>query len=375
MPTFDVIVLGCGAMGSATLWHLTKRGLRCCGIEQFGIAHDRGSSHGESRAIRKAYFEHPDYIPLLDRAYELWADLETESAVSLKHEVGMVFAGDPESDTIRGLERTYAQHQLPHDFLTAPEAAERFPQFRFRDDHVVFYDPLGGYVASEASVTACVRLAETAGATMLRHVAATTWHADTGGVTVIAGKETLRASALVITAGAWADELLRELKLSLRVLRKVLVWYTAPDIESFAHDFPVWFINQPYGAVYGFPAYNGRDMKVAVHTGGQDVAVPDKLDRTFQPDDEAAILQCLRETFPRLEPHRTRHAVCMYTTTTDENFALDLHPQHPNVAIAAGFSGHGFKFMPVIGEIMADLAQTGKTAHPIDFLRLARFAS
>lgn len=374
MPTYDVIVLGCGAMGSATLWHLSRRGVRCCGVEQFGIAHDRGSSHGDSRAIRKAYFEHPDYIPLLNRAYELWSELEVASGVTLKHEVGMVFAGVADSNAVRGLEHTYAVHALPHDRLDAAEAARRFPQFRFRDEHVVFYDPVGGYVEPELAITACIRLAEEAGATVLRHVAARSWSADGNGVTVIAGTETLHAGALVIAAGAWSSEVLRELKLPLRVLRKILVWYTSPDIASYNHGFPVWFIDQAYGAVYGFPAHNGHEMKLAVHSGGKEIADPTHLDRSLRPGDDAAIVRCLDETFPQLQMQRTRHAACMYTTTPDENFVLDVHPEHSHVAIAAGFSGHGFKFMPAIGEIMADLALAGTTNHAIDFLRLTRFA-
>lgn len=373
MPIYDVIVLGCGAMGSATLWHLTRRGMTCCGVEQYGIAHDRGSSHGDSRAIRKAYFEHPDYIPLLNRAYELWGKLESASGVQLKHDVGMVFAGARDGAAIQGLERTYAAHELPHERLTAPEAAQRFPRFRFRDEHVVFFDPDGGYVVPEATVAACIRQAEDAGATVLRHVAATSWSADAEGVTVKAGGDTLRGKSLVIAAGAWSKQILRDLNLPLRVLRKVLVWYTTPDIEQFGDGFPVWFIDGPHGAVYGFPSQNGQEIKVAVHSGGEEVPGPKGLDQVFHADDDAAILECLAETFPGIQPKRTRHAVCMYTSTPDDNFVLDVHPRHSNVAIAAGFSGHGFKFAPVIGEIMADLVQRGDTPYPIDFLRLGRF--
>src|SRR5690606_35609172 len=176
-----------------------------------------------------------------------------------------------------------------------------------------------------------------------------------------------RAHSLVITAGAWSRGVLERLNLPLRVLRKVLVWYTAPDVAALTNGFPVWFVDAPYGAVYGFPAHNGREFKVAVHSGGEEASGPDALDRTLHEDDEAAILQCLAETFPSIQPTRTRHAVCMYTVTPDENFILDLHPQHPNVAIAAGFSGHGFKFAPVIGDIMADLAQHQSTNYPIAF--------
>lgn len=373
MKHFDAIVLGCGAMGSAALWRLARRGIRCCGIEQYGVAHDLGSSHGESRAIRKAYFEHPDYIPILDRAYALWDELQAASNMLLKHDVGMVFAGAPESDAIRGLERTYAKHRLAHDRLTATEATARFPTFHFRDNHVVFHDPHGGYVEPEKAVAACLGLARQAGATILTHRRVDAWHADAQGVAVYVGAETIRAAKLVITAGAWAGRVLGSLAIPLRVVRKPLVWYTSPDIGRYAHAFPVWFMDMPYGAVYGFPAHNGREMKVAVHSGGSEVARPEELDRSYHPQDDMAILQCLRETFPTLEPVRTRHAVCMYTNTPDTHFVLDRHPQHSNVAIAAGFSGHGFKFMPAIGEIMADLAEHGDTQMPIDFLRLARF--
>lgn len=373
MPAYDVIVLGCGAMGSATLWQLARRGVRCCGIEQFEIAHDRGSSHGDSRAIRKAYFEHPDYIPLLNRAYELWPQLETASGTRLKHDTGMVFAGAPDSEAIQGLERTYAAHNLPHERLAARDAETRFPRFRFRDDHAVFFDPLGGYVVPEASVAACMRLAQEAGAVVRTHARVASWAANADGVTVSIDGEDLHAGALVVAAGAWSSQMLQTLRIPLRVLRKVLVWYSAPDIAVYRAGFPVWYIDLPCGAVYGFPAHDGLAMKVAVHSGGEEIVSPEHLDRSFRPGDDDTILQCLAETFPELTPVRTRHAVCMYTTTPDTNFVLDLHPNHPNVAIAAGFSGHGFKFMPAIGEIMADLVTEGATSQPIDFLRLDRF--
>jgi sarcosine oxidase len=369
----DVAVVGLGAMGSAALWQLSRRGVVACGIDQHSPPHAHGSSHGQVRAIRKAYFEHPDYVPLLHRAYEGWRDLEDEAGVPLLSLCGMLFAGAPGGRAMQGLERCYAAHVLPHERWSAAEAETHFPQFRLDPDHGVFWDPLGGYVRAEDTIAHCLRLARQQGATTLLNEALTSWSASSRGCEIrTGGGYVVRAQSLIITAGPWTAPLLHALDVPLTILRKVQLWYDGPGIDTFAENTPVWYLDTPYGGIYGFPALGGF-MKVAEHTGGREVDSPEGADRDLHEGDEQNVLRCLTETFPRWAPRRARHEVCLYTMTPDHHFILDRHPAHENVFIGAGFSGHGFKFAPVVGEVLADFVTIGITTHAVGFLALARF--
>jgi sarcosine oxidase len=373
MKKYHTIVIGLGGMGSAALYHLAQRGVDVCGIEQFEIAHDQGSSYGETRAIRKAYFEHPDYVPLLHRAYDLWADLQAKTTQNIITECGMIFAGPESSPAVHGLNTCYTEHDLPHDKLSASEAADRYSKFHFNKEDTVFYDPIAGYVVPEATIETHINLAGEAGATIKTGTEVKYWREIDGGVEVTTGKETMTADKLIICAGAWAGQVLAKLDLPLEIRRNVQLWYSTPDIDKYANDFPVWFMDRSYGGIYGFPSLDGKTMKAAVHTGQDLTKSPETLKRELVEDDQKLVLQCLEETFPGIQPQLDRYSVCMYTCTPDEHFIIDEHPDHENVYIAAGFSGHGFKFTPVIGEILAELAMTGHSRQPFDFLRLIRF--
>jgi sarcosine oxidase len=372
---FDAIVLGLGGMGSAALYHLAQRGVKVCGVERHGVAHDRGSSHGEARVIRRAYYEHPDYVPLLNRAYDLWHEAERASERQLLVECGVLMAGPIGGESMAGLEACYNAHDLPHERISGEEACARYPQFRLEQNTEAFFDPHGGYLHVERCVEQHIELAERHGAQAYIHEEARAWRADDSGVSVTTEHRELQADRLIICAGAWAEDALADLKLPLRILRKVQLWYSSLNIEVFERDrFPVFFVEKPYGCFYGFPAFTPEGLKIAEHTGGFPVSDPDALDRALYPEDEQGIRRFLQETIPGFQPTRTQFSVCMYTSTTDEHFILDQHPAYPNVALAAGFSGHGFKFASVVGEVLADLAQHGDTQHPIDFLRLNRFS-
>ncbi len=372
---YDVAVLGLGAMGSAALYHLARHGARVCGIEQFGAVHDRGSSHGEARVIRKAYFEHPDYVPLLERAYDLWDELEQETGAPLRVENGLLLSSPPGSEAVEGLERCYRAHTLPHERLSSAEATARYPVFRLPEDHVCFFDPQGGYLRAEACIRACLDGAQRLGAAAHFEEGPALWESAGEGYRLTTKKRTIEADRLVITAGAWASRVLAELGLPLTVLRKVQLWYDTPRRDGFAPEaFPTYFVDTDYGAFYGFPVLGSAGIKVAEHSGGAPADGPEALDRDLHSEDEGPIRRFLDETFPGLEPVRTRHSVCMYTMTPDAHFVIDEHPDRPGLYFAAGFSGHGFKFASVIGEILAHLALDGRTAHPIAFLRAARLA-
>jgi len=371
---FDAVVLGVGGMGSAALWHLARRGLSVCGIEQFDVAHDRGSSHGRTRIIRKAYFEHPDYVPLLHRAYELWEELEAETGRSLMERCGFLTLGPPDSETIRGLERCYGRHDLPHERLGAEQVGERWPRFRLPAGTVGFLDPLGGFLDVEECVRCQLTAARNAGARFLGNERLEAFGPQGDGFRVRTDRRELECDRLILTTGAWAVPHLARLGVVLEVWRKVQLWYDFEGIEDFrVPAFPTYYVERGDGHFYGFPALDEDGIKVAEHVDETPVPGVESLIRALRPGDETAIRVFLREVLGVEAPRRTRYAVCMYTMSPDGQFIVDRHPQYPGLALGAGFSGHGFKFAPVVGEILADLAVDGRTGHPVEFLGLERF--
>ena len=324
--------------------------------------------------IRKAYFEHPDYIPLLHRSYELWRELEGESGEQLFAQCGLVLYGHPDSATIRGLDACYARNDLPHERLRYEEALRRYPQYSVPRDYVAYHDPEGGFLFVEKGVQHHLAGAQRYGADMLLDSAAVSWSAEGDGVTVTTDKATLHADRLVLTLGPWSGELSAELGIPLKVLRKVQLWYTSADLEEYRLPrFLPFYIDTGQGAFYGFPDVGGSGLKIAEHSGGTVVSDPEEVSRELSDEDETGVLRFMEATFPDFRPTLRRFAVCLYTMTPDGNFVVDQHPQHGSVVIACGFSGHGFKFASVIGEVLADLAMRGETAHAVEFLRLERF--
>ena len=371
---YDAIVVGAGGMGSAALYHLARRGARVCALERFAIAHDRGSSHGDTRIIRKAYMEHPDYVPLLHRAYELWQELEQRPG-ELFARVGLLVAGDAESEAMRGQAACYREHDLPHETLDLAELAGRYPDFAAPAAWHAFYDPLGGYLRVEECVRRHVGRARDHDAVIYEDEAMQSWRGEGDGVVVETVGRRLYADRLVLTAGAWAVPELQKLGVAAHVVRKVQLWYGGLGWERYAEGtFPCFFVADGEDYFYGFPAREPWGLKLAEHNISRDIVTdPLQLERGLAPDDEPRLLDFLARFFPALQPEFRRHAACMYSLTPDKHFVLDIHPECPAVMLGAGFSGHGFKFAPVIGEILAELALEGTTQYPIDFLRLSRF--
>ncbi|GAB3455901.1 N-methyl-L-tryptophan oxidase [Streptomonospora sediminis] len=370
--SYDVAVIGLGAMGSAAAYHLAARGQRVLGLERHGPAHDRGSSHGGSRIIRQAYFEHPDYVPLLLRAYELWEALEQDTAADLMRQTGALMVGRPDSRTVSGSRESARRWGLPHEMLEAAEIRRRFPTMAPRPDEVGLYEGRGGFVRPEATVRAHLSLADQAGADLHFTEPAESWTALPGGegVRITTGQGVYTADRLVVCPGAWAPRVLADLGVEFTVERQVQYWF-APRGGTAAFSpqrHPVYVWEDPLGVqVYGFPAYEGAQggVKTAFFRRGSP-CTPEDLDREIHPQEVAAISDHLAQRLPDLPGRFLYGAACMYTTTADEHFVVANHPEHPQVTVACGFSGHGFKFTPVIGEIAADLATTGTTAHPID---------
>lgn len=371
---FDAVVVGVGGMGSAALYHLARRGLSVCGLEQYELAHDQGSSHGRTRIIRKAYFEHPDYVPLLHRAYELWNELERQSGRMLVERCGFLALGPPGSRTIRGLRSCYRQHALPHERLDAGGVAARWPRFRLPAGTVGFLDPLGGFLRAEECVRAHARAARRAGATLLTGERMETWQARRDGFVVRTHRQAITCRHLVVTTGAWSVPELARLGVAMEIWRKPQLWYDFEDIGDFrAPSFPTYYMERDDGHFYGFPAVDPAGLKVAEHEVPTPVPTPEALHRELVPADETPVRTFLEEVLGVEAPRRTRFDVCMYTVSPDRHFIVDRHPRHRGLVMGAGFSGHGFKFAPVVGEILAELVVDGRTRHPAEFLALRRF--
>lgn len=373
MNHFDAIVIGMGGVGSASLFHLARRGARVLGIDRFSAGHDRGSSHGQTRIIRQAYFEHASYVPLLQRAYQLWRELEEMVEESLYFPVGLLEVGPPQGVVVPGVLKAAREHNLEVETVDVAEIADRFPGFTVADgDHAIF-EREAGYLRVEECVLAHLKAAAKYGAQHRFHETVVSWRCLGDGVEVSTDKATYSAGRLVIAAGAWANSLLRDLGHSLHVVRKHLHWYATSDQEYQQRDgAPTFFYEAAGGYFYGFPSRDNLGLKIAEHSGGELVADPLTVDRSVDPADQQRVETFLRTYLPQVTTTQMAHAVCLYTMSADEHFLLDHHPRHSQVAFAAGLSGHGFKFTSVLGEAMAQLILERRTDLPIDFLRLDR---
>ncbi len=374
MAQYDVAVIGLGAAGSATLRELARRGVRAAGFEQFAPGHDRGSSHGETRMIRLGYFEHPSYVPLLRRTYELWRALETEAAQTLLHVTGIVEIGPPEGEIVSGTLRASREHALPHDVMSASETMRRFPAFRIPDSFAGVFQPDGGYVSVEASLAAMLQGAKAGGAGIhdgetVRSIAPTP-----SGVAIETDGGSHRADVAIVAAGAWTKTLLPDLPVGLRPTRQAMAWFAPTDAAPFdrAHC-PVFLLESPYGVHYGFPLDGRGRVKIAKHHHADETTDPHGIDRRFSDKDEALIRSAVADHLPAANGALESGKTCLYTMTRDGDFVIDRLPDSPHVIVASACSGHGFKFAPVLGEILAQLAVDGRTPHDISRFSLARF--
>jgi sarcosine oxidase len=372
----DVIVVGAGGMGTAAAAHLAARGQRVRVLEQFSLAHDRGSSHGLTRIIRLAYFEHPSYVPLLRRAFELWRELEARAGERLLHVTGGLDIGDEGSEVFEGSRRSCLDHDLPHEVLSGRALGRRFPAWRLGDAAAAVLQPDGGFLRPEACILAHAARAREAGALVHEGEALLEWEATAGGVRVRTNVGVYHASQLVLTAGAWMGGLLPSLARVMQPERQVLGWFGVTDHVAFAPDrFPVFVQDAVEGRFYGFPEFEIPGVKIGRYHHRGETTMPDTLDRGCHAEDEAALRAAVSRYLPGADGPLLRSAACMFTNTPDEHFIVDRHPAAPAVLVVSPCSGHGFKFCSVIGEIVADLVTRDATAHDISAFRLARFDS
>ena len=374
--TYDAIVVGLGGMGSATAYQLAGRGRWVLGLERFSPAHDRGSSHGRSRIIRQAYFEGPDYVPLLLRAYELWERLEEETGEELMTLTGGLMIGRREGELVSGSMESARAHDLPYELLDAGEIRGRFPPFSPDPETVALYEKKAGFVRPEETVKAHLDRATYLGADLRFEEPVLSWEASGEGVRVETREGSYEAERLVISPGAWAPQLLAELGLPLEVERQVMYWFEPTGTrEPFHPDrFPIYIWEPDDGNMfYGFPAQDDdRGVKVAFFRLGGVPTTPETIDREVHQGEIDLIRGYLAEHIPELAGRCLNATACMYTNTPDEHFVISPHPEFERVTIACGFSGHGYKFCSVVGEILADLATEGSTRHPIDLFSPTR---
>ncbi len=374
MMDADVVVVGVGAMGSMAAWRLAARGARVLAFDQFEPPHDRGSSHGESRIIRTAYFEGPDYVPLVRRSFALWRQLEAESGASLLTMTGDLMIGTRATSVITGALASAAAYGLAHEVLDAAEIARRYPQYRLAPGEMAVYEEDAGFLRPEDAVAAAVGRAEALGATVRRCAPVEGIAVDATGVEVVAAGRAYHARHVVVSVGSWLGRLLPGLRLPLQVERQVVAWFPVdtPDLYT-PRRFPVFLWELDGGRrYYGFPSLDGATMKMAVHHEGATVD-PDTIDRTIGPGDLEPLYEHIRTRMSGVVPEAARAQVCMYTNTPDEHFLVGSPPGLPSVTLLGGYSGHGFKFAPVMGEIAADLALDGGTRHPIGLFAPDRF--
>jgi monomeric sarcosine oxidase len=375
MKGYDVIVLGVGGIGSAALYHLARPGVRVLGIDRFNPPHDRGSSHGQTRVIRQAYFEHPDYVPLLREAYREWHDLEAIVGRRLFHQIGLVEIGPADGAVVPGVLRAAVEHRLSVEQLTAAQIVSRWPGLRADSGLIGVFEPTAGYLLVEDCVRAHIECAQAAGAELLINTEVRNLSSN-DRVVIVRTSEGIgfEANCVVITGGAWSAELLTQIGIPLTVRRKSLFWFATSDRAYKADSgMPVYLFELADGVFYGFPKLDHRGVKFAEHSGGRIVEDPRIVDRAIDVEEQRRLVNVLARHLPGVEPKVTDHTTCLYTMSPDEHFIVDRHPLLPRTVFAAGLSGHGFKFAPVLGKALAEMALTGGTTLPIDFLSLARF--
>lgn len=375
LERFDVIVVGLGAMGSATVCQLALRGHRVLGLDREPVGHVMGSSHGDSRIIREIYYERPFYVPIVRRAYELWRQLEARTGRDLLQQTGGLMIGPAGGTVLEGTRRSAEAFGIPHEMLSANEIRYRFPAFQVRESDMALLDARSGFLRPEACIEAHLAVATEHGATLRRPEAMVSWAADGDGVRVVTSQGTYAADRLVLAAGAYMRALVGELALPLVVERQVLFWFDPvdPDGRYDVGQLPIYLYDYAPGKIcYGFPRLP-RGVKASVHHEGDTVDDPYQARRTVRDDEVEPLREALAGILPELARAPARESsVCLFTNMPDFDFLIDFHPNHRQVLIVSPCSGHGFKFASAIGEISAELITEGRSAFDMTPFRLAR---
>ena len=371
---YQVIVVGVGGMGSATIYQLARRGVRVLGIERFAIPHEMGSSHGLTRIIRLAYHEGPNYVPLGRRAYELWNELQAQAGEQLLYTTGSVHAGAPGTPAFDDTLAACLDQNVPHEVLTSVDLSSRYPGYRMAPDAMAVIQSQGGFLVPERCIQGHVGIAREHGADIHENERVLDWQPVSDGVRVTTDRGSYEADSLVLAGGAWMGRLLPSLRDFAVPERQVVAWFETKTPELFAPSrFPVFIVTWEGEEYYGFPEFGAPGFKVGKFHHDGEVADPDNLDRTIRAEDEAMLRRFTEDVFPQAAGRLLKMSICMFTNSPDKNFVIGRDDAYPQVSFAAGFSGHGFKFCSVIGEIMADLARRGETKFDISLFDAHRF--
>ncbi len=376
----SVAVIGAGMAGSSAALRLARNGARVTLFDQFAFGHDRGSSHGATRLFRIAYFEHPDYVPILQRAFSMWKTLEKEAGETLFHQTGVVEAGPPEGGFMKGLAQAVADHGLPVRQLHAAALAREHPQLKLPAHYTAWFEREAGFVMAGKTVMHQIRLAKEAGARLRPETAIRGWLPSADGVTVETDAGADKFDRLVIAAGAWANGLLDLPLADVKPWPRTLFWRRPLTDEFNLGKFACFAVEEePVDGkegrfFYGFPAIDGEGVKVAEHSGGAAIARPEDRGDAPEAGESEAIDAFLEKTIPALAHRPGSFQRCLYEISADHHFLIDRHPSSDRVVFAAGLSGHGFKFAPVLGEALSIMTLEDRTPEHFQFLSLKRFA-
>ena len=377
---YDVIVIGVGSMGAAACWELARRGERVLGLDQFDIVHERGSHSGQSRIIRKAYFEHPDYVPLLERSYQKWQAFEKLTNTEIYFRTGIIYMGKASSASISGTKESSARYQIPLRDLDPQERKNTCSAFRIPGDFECFIEEDAGFIIPDRAIKLYTSEAVGQGATIKPNTAVNGWRIVNGKIEVETNQGSYTSSRLIITAGSWAQKMIPGLPTKLSVTKQILAWIKNVNPEKFSlGKFPCWFVDDAdKGLYYGFPMLPNDQfagpfgLKLALHQRGESFD-PTSVDKSVPLSAMEDIRYFIDRYMPAIQKPEIEYKQCLYTYSEDSDFIIDHLPGYENqVTIACGFSGHGFKFVPVVGEVLADLATKGRTDLPVAFLGLNR---
>ena len=372
MERVDVAIVGLGAMGSMAAWRLASRGARVIAFDRYEPPHTMGSSHGQSRIIRSAYYEGPGYVPLVREAFELWRALERESDESILTMTGALMIGPPDSELVAGSLLSAREWGLEHEVLQPADVHRRFPRYRLSDEEIAVYDLAAGFVRPEKAIEAALARARALGAEI--HTGVTVERVEPGVVQI--GRKSLRAGHVIACTGAWnSTGILPQLDMPLEVTRQCMVWFRprTPSLHT-PEAAPVFVHGTTGDAIhaYGFPSVDGETVKIGV-SGDHTPQHPDSIDRVVHPADVQPAVRYAERALPDLDPDPVRSVICLQENSPDRHFVIGTLA--PGLSVLAGFSGHGFKFASVIGDVAADLALDGGTSRPIEQFAPHRFAS
>jgi sarcosine oxidase len=375
MKSYDTIIVGLGAMGSAAAHACSRRGHRVLGLEQYALVHDQGSSHGHSRIIREAYFEHPGYVPLVREAFARWEELELLSNRWLLRRCPCANIGPPDSTIVEGVQRAAHEHRLRIQQFTAAQFCKEFDQFEIPEPYMAIVEEDAGWLRVEECVRAHLDLASRSGTNLHQQERMISWKSIAGAVEVQTDRDSYSAASLIITSGPWTRQVMADLDLPLSLMRQVQLWVDAGDGSTYRSPrFPIFIIDTLAGAFYGVPADAGPGVKLARHYGAPELQTPEEILRETRNEDIRSVRDFVGSHLPGLRTAQVcASSVCIYTLSPDRHFIIDRHPDYANVFLACGFSGHGFKFAPVVGDRLARMTEGVSGENEWELFRLNRF--